>query len=84
MSIIPSEILRRSPATRQVDRLLFHSVHVSRSDILFGKVSFLLGAAGVEELGGGFFVLGLGDEFLPFQLTALGPHGPAHLGELRA
>ncbi len=69
---------------RQMERLPLQTVHVSRCDILFGKVSFLLGVTGVEELGGRFLVLGLGYEFLPFQLASLGPHCPAHLAELRA
>jgi hypothetical protein len=73
-------------ATRssEADNLALQTIHGFRFDISFGKVALILGVAGIEELGGRFFVLGLGYEFLPFQLTSPGPDSPAQLAELRA
>ena len=71
------QIIGRELGVNVTKCLALQTVYVSRCDILFGKITFTLGIAGIKKLGGSFFVLGVGYEFLPFQLAPLGPYGLA-------
>lgn len=80
----PQGILSSVSRSSARDHLTLQTIHVTRLDILFGKVAFLLGVAGVKELGSRLLVLGLSYEFIPCQLPFISSYGPAELAELRA